>query len=167
MLASIAGASGTLEERDAQIDRSGFYGEYPAILDAYHALFDDPDAGLEALKRALFIAWYGGVAPPCLSAIRDVPERALRATMTELEMRLRHGASDVELRWMLAWYRGASPWLFEVYGGAAAVGDFVGEMPIDAWRSPRPEPGTLLNRGQMGQYWRALVQGRLEAGGSR
>src|SRR6476661_10490948 len=73
VVASIAGAHGTLDERDAQIERSGFYREYPAVLRAYHALFDDPASRLEALKRALFIVWYGGVEPPCHSAIRELP----------------------------------------------------------------------------------------------
>ena len=31
VLASIRGATGTIEERDAQITRSGMYAEYPAI----------------------------------------------------------------------------------------------------------------------------------------
>ena len=32
VLASLRGATGTLEERDRQIERSGLFGEYPAIL---------------------------------------------------------------------------------------------------------------------------------------
>ena len=161
MLASIAGAFGTLEERDAQIERSGFYREYPAVLRAYHALFADPTSRLEAIKRALFIVWYGGVEPACFSAIRDLPERAVRATLAELETEVRRGGGDDELRWMLAWYVDVGPWLFELYGGAPVLGDFLGDAPADAWRAAAPGLERLVNRGQMGQYWRSLVQGRL------
>ena len=52
VLASVRGASGTPDERDAQIERSGLYGEYPAIVSAYVEHFADADSALEALKRA-------------------------------------------------------------------------------------------------------------------
>ena len=160
VLASIAGATGTLDERDAQIARSGFYGEYPAILEAYVALFADAGMGLEALKRAAFIAWYGGASAPCVSAIRALPEHAVRATVAELERRVQRGGGDDELRWMLAWYGGQGPWVLDLYGTTSAVPDFVGDWPADAWSRARIAPASLMNRGQLGQYWRALVAGR-------
>ena len=43
VLASIAGATGTLEERDAQITRSGMYAEYPAIFAGYFELASGVD----------------------------------------------------------------------------------------------------------------------------
>ena len=160
VLASVAGASGTLEERDAQIARSGFYGEYPAILTAYVALFADAAAGLEALKRAAFLAWYAGSAPPSVSAIRELPEHAVRTTVAELEQRLQRGGGDDELRWMLAWYHGHGPWVVDLYGTGPAVADFVAGQPVDAWRTARIDAATLMNRGQLGQYWRAMLGGR-------
>ena len=51
VLASIAGAKGTMEERDRQVERSGVYGEYPAIIRAYEELFADPEGAGEAIKR--------------------------------------------------------------------------------------------------------------------
>ncbi len=167
ILASIAGASGTLEERHAQIVRSGLYGEYPAILAAYQALLADSGSGAEALKRAVFVAWIGTVAPPCLTAVLDLPERALRATVGALERRLRHGTDDdPELRWMLAWYHAVAPALFDVYGGDGSVADAVAGCAPDAWRSAGLTPAALANRGQMGRYWRDLLDGRrVSAGG--
>ncbi|MDB4898588.1 MAG: hypothetical protein JWN53_396, partial [Gemmatimonadetes bacterium] len=57
VLASIRGTSGNAEERDRQIERSGMYGEYPAIVRAYIELFDDEASRLEATKRAVFLVW--------------------------------------------------------------------------------------------------------------
>ncbi|MGZ8377189.1 MAG: hypothetical protein ACXW05_07725 [Gemmatirosa sp.] len=164
ILASIAGASGTMEERHAQIARSGLYGEYPAILAAYQALFAHPESGAEALKRAVFVAWVGSVAPPCHTAILDLPEHALRATVGALERALARGArDDAELRWMLAWYHGLAPALFDVYGsggGDGSVADAVADCAPDAWLSASLAPAAFMNRGQMGRYWRDLLDGR-------
>jgi len=164
ILASIAGASGTLEERDAQIERSGFYGEYPAVLRAYLALLDDVGARLEAIKRALFIVWCGAVEPAPRCAIRELVERDVRTTFAALETVVRRGDGDDELRWMLAWYVELAPWLFEAYAAGPMLGHFLGDVAPDAWRAARPTAAALMNRGQMGQYWRSTVQGRLSRG---
>ena len=87
VLGSISGATGTIDDRDAQITRSGMYAEYPAIFAGYLELAldaDDPDAALEALKRALFIAWYGFQVPSTVSGIAELPESAIRQLMTAL-----------------------------------------------------------------------------------
>ena len=64
VLASIAGARGSLEERDRQIERSGVYGEYPAIVRAYAERFADPESAGEAVKRAVFLVWRGAMELP-------------------------------------------------------------------------------------------------------
>lgn len=160
ILASIAGASGPPEVRDAQIARSGLYGEYPEILAAYQTLFADPASADEAIRRATFIAWVAGVRPACDTAVRELPERAVRTTVGALEALLQRGGGDPELRWMLAWYHGTAPWLFHLYGTSTAVDDFVRDVPPEAWRQVAVDPASLANRGQMGQYWRALLDGR-------
>lgn len=167
ILASIAGASGSLEERHAQIARSGLYGEYPEIFAAYGALLAHPESGDEALKRAVFIAWIGTVAPPCHTAILDLPEQALRTTVGALERRLRRGVHDeTELRAMLAWYHAVAPALFEIYGSGGGVADAVAGCAPDAWRTAGLTPASLMNRGQMGRYWRDLLDGRRVAAGA-
>ncbi len=67
VLASIRAASGTPEERYRQIERSGMYGEYPAIVSAYVELLDDDDSKLEALKRATFLVWRSAMFSPDVS----------------------------------------------------------------------------------------------------
>ena len=160
ILASIAGASGTLDDRHAQIVRSGLYGEYPAILAAYHALLAHPASGSEALKRAVFLVWQGAVAPPASTAILELPEALARDVVHALERHLQRGAGDAELQWMLAWYHGCASAPFDVYGtGAPAVADFVAGQRVDAWRAAHVAPAALANRGQMGRYWRELLDG--------
>lgn len=166
ILASIAGAAGSPDDRHAQITRSGLYGEYPAILAAYQALFAHPASGAEALKRAVFLCWCGAVEPPQRTAILDLPEHALRDTVGALERQLQRGAADAELGWMLAWYHGRASALFDVYGSGGAVADFVAGRPVDGWRQAALAPAALMNRGQMGRYWRERLEGRRLAGGA-
>src|SRR3954470_15442868 len=88
VLASIRGASGTPDERDAQITRSGIYGEYPAIVGAYIELLelaDNEATRLEALKRAVFLVWHSFVVPSVESGISELAETAVRSVMRDLD----------------------------------------------------------------------------------
>jgi hypothetical protein len=80
VLASIAAARRTPDERDTRIERSGLYGEYPAIVRASVEHFSDPDTALEDLKRAYFLVWCGAMAAPAESRIAPLArERGLDA----------------------------------------------------------------------------------------
>jgi len=91
-MASLRGASGTLEERDRQIERSGLFGEYPAILSAYVELFQDGGSSLEALKRAVFLVWRAAMAPSTETGIASLPDATARAVIEALA---RDGAAGV------------------------------------------------------------------------
>lgn len=157
VLASLRGASGTLAERDRQIERSGLFGEYPAILGAYVELFADPESELEALKRAVFLVWRAAMAPSAATGIASLPEAASRTVITQLDAHVRRGA-DPELAWMLAWYVSGGRFVFELYGATAALLDFADATPADAWRSRPITPDAMRQRGQMGHYWTTLAQ---------
>lgn len=157
--ASIAGASGTLEERDRQIARAGLYGEYPALLGSYSELAaraDDPAAALEALKRAVFLAWYSMVEPAPLTGIPVLAERLVREVFEQLASVLRTGAGDEELRWMLAWYASVFDYPFEYYAVAPHVERFVAGEDARAWTAHRGERGRFAARGLLGSYWSSL-----------
>lgn len=160
VLASLRGATGTLEERDRQIERSGLFGEYPAVLGAYVDLFDDPDSELEALKRAVFLVWRAAMAPAATTGIASLPEATSRAVITHLDARIRRGLADEELSWMLAWYVAGGRFVFELYGATAALLDFADATPSDMWRSRPITPDTMRRRGQMGYYWTMLARER-------
>lgn len=159
VLGSIRGATGGIEERDAQITRSGIYAEYPAIFGGYLELvLDADDVALvaEALKRGVFIAWYGFQALPVTSAIAELPESAIRRLMIALEDRIAAGDADEELRVMLAWYARRFGYVFEHFGpvrGLDALIDGIGDAQVTALGA---ETRRWVGRGQMGEYWAAL-----------
>ena len=156
--AGLAGASGTLEQRDLQVTRSGLYAEYPAIVRSYIEHFDDERTAPEALKRAVFLVWYGTAAPAPLTGIAEIPEPDARTVMETLEAWVRRGRADAELRWMVAWYHEALPDAFALWGAAVAVATLAAEMPPDSWRRLAGPPASFARRGLMGDYWRALVE---------
>lgn len=159
VLASIRGASGSLIERDRQIERSGLYGEYPAIVRAYIELFADVDSAAEAIKRAVFLVWRGAMAPPSDTGIAALPDGTSRAVVEELDARIRRGETDDELAWMLAWYHGEGAHVFELFGATPALLTFAEELPRESWRSARITRETMERRGQLGGYWMNLAAG--------
>lgn len=159
VLASIAGAQGTVDERDRQIERSGVYGEYPAIVRAYEELFADAESAGEAIKRAVFLVWRGAMESPALTGIAPLPDGTVRAVVQELDARVRRAMGDEEQLWMLAWYHAWSPNLFELYGATPEllrVAEFRG---AEEWRGAEITGAKMALRGQMGRYWTALATG--------
>jgi hypothetical protein len=161
VLASIRGASGTLEEQDRQIERSGMYGEYPAIIRAYVELFADRESAAEAIKRAVFLVWRGAMASPATTGIAALPDGTSRTVIEELDARVRRGETDDELAWMLAWYLRDGRYAFELYGGTPPLFRYVERIAPDAWRSAGITPASMAQRGQLGRYWTMLSAGAL------
>ena len=157
MLASIAGASGSIEDRDRQIERSGVYGEYPAIVRAYEELFADPDQAAEALKRAVFLVWQGAMELPINTGIPPLPEGTLREVIEALCTRARRDAIDDEQQWMLAWYHAQSPDLLELYGATPTLVELAEGVDATAWRDAGITQQGMALRGQMGKYWAKLA----------
>ncbi|MEO7455126.1 MAG: hypothetical protein ABIY52_02620 [Gemmatimonadaceae bacterium] len=157
VLASIAGTSGTLEERDRQIERSGMFGEYPAIVRAYAEHFRDAETAGEAVKRAIFLVWYGAMEPPALTGIAMLPDGTVREVIDALDARSAQVPADDELGWMLAWYHARSPYLLELYGATPALLRLVESRDADDWRRAGITREGMALRGQMGRYWLSLA----------
>jgi hypothetical protein len=159
VLASIAGATGDIAERDRQVERSGVYGEYPAIVRAYEELFVDAESAGEAIKRAMFLVWRGAVDLPAMTGIAPLPDGTVRAVIDALDASERRGIMDDEQHWMLAWYHARSPDLLELYGATQGLLDAAEARRAESWRAAGiTTPGMAL-RGQMGRYWTALAAG--------
>jgi len=158
VLASIQGASGTPDERDAQIERSGLYGEYPAIVNAYIEHFSDPDSALEALKRAYFLVWRSAMATPAETGIAPLPDGAIRVVIDELDAWARRDAPDAELRWMLGHYHALGPSVLELYGASARLIRLAREAGPASWRDASAGSDSMAGRGQMGRYWTDLAR---------
>ena len=159
VLASVRGAAGTLEERDAQIERSGLYGEYPAIVSAYTEHFADAASALEALKRAYFLVWRGAMATPAESGIPPLPDGTTRVVIDELDAWARRDAADDELAWMLAWYHALGPFVLELYGASPRLLRLAESVDPERWRDVGITAAAMVRRGQMGRYWSALAAG--------
>jgi hypothetical protein len=159
VLASLRGTSGSAEERDRQVERSGLYGEYPAIVRAYIELFGDAPSAGEAIKRAVFLVWRGAMALPAETGIAALPDGTARTVIEELDARVRRGDTDAELRWMLAWYGGEGRHVFELFGASPTLFAFLDGAARDGWRSEGITPSSMERRGQMGRYWAALAAG--------
>jgi hypothetical protein len=157
VLASIAGASGGIEERDRQIERSGVYGEYPAIVRAYEELFVDPEQANEAIKRAVFLVWQGATELPANTGIAPLPDGTVREVIEALNVRARRDAIYDEQQWMLAWYHAQSPDLLELYGATPALLEIAEAVDAAAWRDAGITKLGMALRGQMGRYWSELA----------
>ena len=159
VLASIAGATGDIEERDRQIERSGVYGEYPAIVRAYEELFVDAESAGEAIKRAVFLVWRGAVDLPATTGIAPLPDGTVRSVVEALDARERRGLMDDEQHWMLAWYHANSPDLLGLYGATQGLLDAAEAWNAEAWRDAKITASGMSLRGQMGRYWTNLAAG--------
>lgn len=160
VLASVRGASGTPDERDAQIERSGLYGEYPAIVNAYIEHFSNPDSALEALKRSYFLVWRGAMATPAESGIASLPDGTIRNVMDELDAWARREVSEAELRWMLGHYHAVGPSVLELFGASRRLVRLAAGAGGDAWRTADVDRSSMAGRGQLGRYWTALLERR-------
>ena len=159
VLASLGGASGTPDERDRQLERSGLYGEYPAIVRAYIEHFSDEVTAAEASKRAVFLVWRAAMALPVETGIAALPDGTSRAVVEELDARVRRAAADDEVGWMLAWYCGEGRHVFELFGGTLRLFQLAERVPPTAWRAASITSESMSQRGQMGRYWLSLAAG--------
>ena len=163
VLESIGGARGSVEERDAQITRSGMYAEYPAIFAGYLELaLDSSEQAVvsEAFKRAVFLAWIATQAPPTESGIAELPESSVRELMRALDDAIASDVADDELRAMLAWYHGRSAFAFEHFGRFRALDAFIRPVKPSDIAALSGDRARFAGRGQLGRYWSAL---RLES----
>jgi hypothetical protein len=160
VLASIRGATGTPDERDAQIERSGLYGEYPAIVNAYIEHFAVAESALEALKRAYFLVWRSAMATPAESGIASLPEGTIRIVIDELDAWARREAADVELRWMVGHYHALGPSVLELYGASPRLMTLAASIGDEGWRALSLLPGSMSGRGQLGRYWSTYITPR-------
>ena len=157
VLASIAGATGTPDERDSQIERSGLYGEYPAIVNAYIEHFSNPDSALEALKRAYFLVWRSAMAAPSETGI--LPFRTERsASSSTSSMR---GPAATRRMTSCAGCSGTTTSAVlpcsscTARARASSVSPRAQRMMTGA--APHQPPLRCPRRGQMGRYWTSLL----------
>lgn len=160
LLRMVVAQTGTMEEKVGSLEGLGVFDAYQEILRAYLALIAEPAVGVEALKRAVFLAWYGSVEPSCFSGLR-VPKGYREAAFHALGRAFEEGTADSELRWMVSWYHRIADFLFpnlEPYphlrAHLADVGTGVDELPEEVRCG-------LGERGQMSDYWLSITDAKV------
>jgi hypothetical protein len=157
VLARISGATGTPDERDAQITRAGLYAEYPAIIRSYFEVSGpEPETSLEVIKRTVFLVWNSFKALPVDSGISEIAESTVREVFARLDAAIGGGRADDELRWMLAWYYDSFPEPFDTFGPVRQLDEFIRD--VSAEQALEHLRGSAFRaRGQLGMYWSSLV----------
>lgn len=107
---------------------------------------------IEALKRALFFAWYQLAEPHWLSEINELLENETLSIVTLLEELLGRHVKDEELEYMLPHYMSVCSYYLERFYPLPNIVIASGKNSNGA-RS-KAKDSHWVNRGQMGVYWK-------------
>jgi hypothetical protein len=141
--------NGYIEERDAYLKEHGLYNAWGEIYSKYVKLAQE--GNLEALKRALFYAWYQLAEPGWLSGIKELPDKQTRTVVDLLEKRLGQGVQDRELEYMLPYYMTVCGYYLERFYPLPNI-ERASSRNSDYARDLADSSEWPL-RGQMGAYW--------------
>ena len=148
-LLSLIPPHGYFEERAPQVEAAGLPERWQEVFASYLELVGhDPD-GLEALTRAVFIAWYSYNEPWQLTGIRDLPPAQVVRVLKDLDSRMDSGSCDSELLSMLRGYGPGLP--FDLYPELNSLNSFLNS--IEGTYSPDTPLRPMEDRGALGTYW--------------
>lgn len=151
---------GTMEAKRERLEELGVYARYRTVFQGYVDLLSDPQAGGEALERALFLSWYDLAEPACFTGVLDLPADGRRTVLARLDSACAHGVIDDELRWTLAHYLGIVPFLFRDFGDFPRLTDFLRSVEGVTYLDAEVAPSQFDRRGLMGRYWNSLMASR-------
>jgi len=137
-------------DKHAQCERDGVYEAWRRIFAEYVALARSGD--LEALKRALFLAWYSQAEPSELSGLYLLDRGLWVEVLHMLEDLAARDELDDELKWMLPYYYMIADWYLS--SGFDAV-ENASKENVDLWQRLCLE-SSFENRGQLGKYWTSI-----------
>jgi hypothetical protein len=153
------GRGGWADERLARARELGLGARWQAILDGYVALLEDPAAGAEALKRAIFLLWYAWAEPGFLTGmIADLDPEVIHRVLDRLDAMVRTEAVDDELRRMLAWYGQVEALPFEQHPEHAQTLGFLRLVMQEARHLPERSAADWARAGSMGRYWASVTR---------
>lgn len=142
---------GFMEEKDAQCERDGIYEAWRRIFAEYVALARS--GNLEALKRALFLAWYEQAEPCPLSGLHLLDAEAKKEVLQLLEDLARQDQLDDELKWMLPYYYSVADWYLPSDFPAL---EKASKKDVDLRELTACN---IESRGQLGKYWKSIQGG--------
>lgn len=159
LLRQVRSLKGTMEAKTAELEALGVFSAYAAIHRRYVELAED--GSLEALKRALFLQWFGVVEPPFLTGISDLDRESVRRTGALVEGLCASKTVDDELGWMLPYYFRIADWAFPPPEECPHLSTYCETNKPQGL--VQPQPGAQLEgRGQMGDYWQSMVRESVE-----
>ena len=140
---------GYIEHRDVFLKKHGIYEKWREIYSDYVALAQLGD--LEALKRAIFYAWYQLAEPGWLSGISKLPDHETKIAVEILEQKLADGFIDEELKLMLPYYMTVCSYYLERFYPLPSI-QKASELAKDIGK-PILNKSQWNQRGKMGDYW--------------
>jgi len=143
-------------KKEFELDYKTIHKEYLSILN----LSKDDNIKLEVLKRLIFLNWEFIVESEVFTGIVDLDETAIKNSYEVLNSYIKLGLIDNEMKWMLEYY---SDWDWIVLLHSENKPELIQFVKsVDSLSSSLPKKqltmGTMDNRGQMGLYWKAVVE---------
>lgn len=158
LMACVGQATGLIEEKTAQLQKNGTFAAYCSLLDRYLELASDAADGVEALKRAVFIAWYEEASPACFSGIAGITSQQRSAVLRALNDVVEQSPMDDELEWMLPWYYFIADYAFPHLEQYPAVERILAAPNSHAWEQLGLRAEQFVGRGRMGEYWASVIR---------
>jgi len=139
------------ENKETLYKQLGVYTAWQDIFRQYVALARQ--GNIEALKRALYLAWTERSQGPILSGVKDLDRGLIRELFGLVDGLARTGGLDAELQWMLPYYYLIEPSYIEQFKGFEALRQVSRQGPF-LYRQACLE-SSFDNRGHMGEYWKS------------
>jgi hypothetical protein len=146
---------GTIEAKVVRLREMGTFAESASIHKGYLDLGAPPRSSLEALKRAVFLAWYEVSEPGCVTGVGDLDDAQVRRTHELLHAAYAAGQLDAEFRAMLGWYWSIADYHFRA--SSPGLSDYLSSLDPQAYQSLGFSRSGLEGRGQMGVYWVSIA----------
>jgi len=144
-------------KEDIKTDYESIHQQYLNICEQS----DDEFIRLEVLKRLIFLNWYYVLEPEFLTGIKKLDTVAMFNSYKILNSYIQERKLDDELTWMLKFYSSWEYIIFEYSEGKLnELTSFVEEVDTTKLNFPKQQltKGIMDNRGQMGIYWKKLVE---------
>jgi hypothetical protein len=157
-LKSVVGSlTGQMEEKTAQLEKTGVFEQYRSVFGRYIALLNEPPAATEALKRALFLGWYDLSEPACFTGLQLPDERRRWNNVCEAaDATIERAEQDRELSWMLPYYYRMTDFAFSGLRAQPHLATFLEGANPEGYRAASVDQRQLRHRGQMGHYWQSI-----------
>jgi len=139
-----------VKDRASAYERTGVYAAWRDIFQQYASLARED---MEALKRALYLAWTQYSQSPLLSGVKDLDEKTIREVLAIADDLARTDRLDAELQWMLSYYYLVEPQYLDRFDGQEHLKQVSRQGPL-LYRHECLKC-SFKNRGHMGQYWKS------------